>query len=68
MPLFEYKCPSCHHITEKFQTRNAPMETECEQCSAEAKRIPSMFGFTIPGFQDGQAIEGVEHGSSRPTE
>lgn len=43
MPLFNYKCPECEHIMEKFQHNStAVLEIKCEECGAEGceKQLP----------------------------
>lgn len=41
MPTYEYRCLSCSHTFEAFQTINALPLTECPQCGKEVKRLIS---------------------------
>jgi len=44
MPLFEYRCKECGHVTEFLEKADAKAEHECEQCgSTKTDRILSAF-------------------------
>ena len=49
MPIYEYKCQDCDHITEKLlRMSERPKHVECEKdgCTANAVRIPpTSFGY-----------------------
>jgi putative FmdB family regulatory protein len=51
MPLFEYRCPECHHLVERLITTNPPPDTTpclcC--CEADAARVASVASFQIKG-------------------
>lgn len=34
MPTYEYKCNSCEHTFEKFQSMSTPNPTKCPECGA----------------------------------
>jgi len=39
MPTYEYKCNSCNHTFELFQSMTAEPATECPECSGPVKRL-----------------------------
>lgn len=41
MPTYEYKCPKCGTLFERFQRITAPPELPCPKCGATAKRLIS---------------------------
>jgi putative FmdB family regulatory protein len=44
MPLFEYRCEKCGHVTEFLEKAGSEAEHECEQCgSKNTDRILSAF-------------------------
>lgn len=63
MPIYEYGCPGCGLIEERFRPMSeSHMGSLCPNCGAETPRIPSRFGFEIPGFKHGQRIDADEIG------
>jgi len=50
MPVFEYECGECQHITEEIHTISENVrETTCEKCGAPASRIVSLSSFHLVG-------------------
>ena len=50
MPIYEYRCQSCHHELEKLQRLRDPVLTHCPQCGkAKLRRIMSAAGFRLKG-------------------
>ena len=50
MPLFEYECSDCSHITEFLESRDSTAKHECEQCgSGDMHRIMSLFSASSEG-------------------
>ena len=44
MPLFEYRCKECDHVTEFLEKADTKAEHQCEQCgSKKTDRILSAF-------------------------
>ncbi|MEW6536316.1 MAG: FmdB family zinc ribbon protein [Candidatus Auribacterota bacterium] len=39
MPTYEYKCNSCDHTFELFQSMTADPVTKCPECSGTVKRL-----------------------------
>jgi len=39
MPTYDYKCTSCKHIFEYFQSMNDDPLSVCPECSGEVKRM-----------------------------
>lgn len=63
MPIYEYGCPECGMIEERFRPMSeSHMASICPHCGTETPRVPSRFGFEIPGFKDGQRIDADEIG------
>jgi len=45
MPLFDYKCQHCGHITEVLQQPRATAKPKCPKCgSTQMKKLLSAFG------------------------
>ena len=42
MPLYEYKCNSCEHIFEEFQSINDEPIKNCPLCNSSVKKIISL--------------------------
>jgi len=58
MPVYEYQCPECNHITEQVRFLKEYEEgctVKCEKCGANAKRILSTFRYGMG--RGGQAIK-----------
>lgn len=50
MPIYEYRCQSCHHELEKLQRLSDPVLTVCPQCGkAKLRRLISAAGFRLKG-------------------
>jgi len=61
MPLFEYRCKKCGHVTEFLERAQSKAEHECEQCgSGQVERILSAFAVKEGGASGSS-------GSSCPT-
>jgi putative FmdB family regulatory protein len=44
MPIFEYKCADCGHVTEFLEARGAKRQHACEKCrSAKTRKVLSTF-------------------------
>lgn len=44
MPIFEYKCKQCGHVTEVLQKSSRPGKHACEKCgSADLQKLLSGF-------------------------
>ena len=42
MPIYEFKCDKCGHVTEQIvPMKDAKEKIKCEKCNEEAKRIIS---------------------------
>ena len=62
-PIYEHRCPACGLEDEEFKPMSeANMPPVCPVCGAQTVRIPSRFGFEIPGFKHGQRIDPDEIG------
>jgi len=45
MPIFEYKCRDCGHLTEVLERPGAKEKHACEKCgSRQMKKVLSVFG------------------------
>ena len=49
MPLYEYKCISCHKHTEKIQKFSDPEITTCPHCSGKLERVLSAPAVSFKG-------------------
>lgn len=50
MPIYEYKCTKCEHITEQmFSISTFPSFIECPFCTNKAHKIISMNSFVLSG-------------------
>jgi len=48
MPMFEYKCRKCGHVTEFLEERDSKSEHRCEACtSPETVKMLSTFGVRV---------------------
>ena len=47
MPIYEYKCRKCNHITEMWQKFSDPPIDQCEECGGKVKKIISQNTFHI---------------------
>lgn len=39
MPHYDYKCKTCAHVFETFQSMNEELLTVCPECGGELKRL-----------------------------
>lgn len=61
MPLFEYRCKECGHVTEFLEKADSKAQHECEQCgSTKTDRLLSAFS-----VKEGRSSRSV--GSSCPS-
>ncbi len=51
MPIYEYRCDDCEHVTELLRTMNqADDKARCESCgSGKTRRVQSVFAATVAG-------------------
>jgi putative FmdB family regulatory protein len=49
MPIYEYKCSKCGHITEAWQGFSDPPLSTCEACGGPVKKIISQNTFHLKG-------------------
>ena len=51
MPIYEYQCGQCGHISEKLQSRTDPPPQTCPSCGAQGslERIISQTSFHLKG-------------------
>jgi len=49
MPVYEYKCNKCGHITEMWQKFSDPPLAKCEICGGSVKKIISQNTFHLKG-------------------
>ena len=61
MPLFEYRCKACGHVTEFLERADARTEHPCEQCgSTDTDKVLSAFAV-------GKGQPSASAGASCPT-
>jgi putative FmdB family regulatory protein len=49
MPIYEYKCDICGHVTEAWQKFSDPPLSACEVCGGAVKKIISANTFHLKG-------------------
>ena len=49
MPIYEYECRKCGHITETWQSFSDPPLTKCELCHGKVKKLISQSSFQLKG-------------------
>jgi len=49
MPIYEYQCMKCGHITEAWQKFSDPPLGECELCHGKVKKLISQSTFHLKG-------------------
>jgi putative FmdB family regulatory protein len=49
MPVYEYKCSKCGHITEAWQKSSDPPLHACDVCGGSVKKIISQNTFHLKG-------------------
>ncbi|MBN1900306.1 zinc ribbon domain-containing protein [Candidatus Sumerlaeota bacterium] len=63
MPVYEYQCADCKHITEFLERFDNKEPHECEKChSGKMSRILSRFG-SVSGNSDGESFDGEDSSS-----
>jgi len=56
MPLFEYKCKQCGHMTEVLERRGSRARRKCEKCgSPKMEKVFSTFGVGKTGASAGDS-------------
>jgi putative FmdB family regulatory protein len=63
MPIYEYKCNKCGHITEIWQKFSDPPLGQCEVCGGSVKKIISQNTFHLKG--SGWYVTDYASGSSK---
>lgn len=49
MPIYEYRCLKCGHITEKLRKLSDPPLKTCERCSGKLEKLFSRTSFQLKG-------------------
>jgi putative FmdB family regulatory protein len=49
MPIYEYECTACNHITEAVQRFSDSPLTECAQCHGQLRKLISRSTFHLKG-------------------
>ncbi len=49
MPLYEYKCQACSHVSEVIQRMSDPPLSTCDRCGGELKKLLSAPAFQFKG-------------------
>ena len=49
MPIYEYRCDTCGHVTEAWQKFSDPPMSTCEACGGPVKKIISANTFHLKG-------------------
>ncbi|MDR1083531.1 MAG: zinc ribbon domain-containing protein [Deltaproteobacteria bacterium] len=49
MPIYEYECQNCHHVTETIQKFSDPPLTVCPECGGPISKLMSMNSFVLKG-------------------
>ncbi|MFW6164003.1 MAG: FmdB family zinc ribbon protein [Planctomycetota bacterium] len=56
MPIYEYKCTECEHVTEVLERPGKPSRPTCRQCgSRRLEKVFSAFGLGKRGTSSGGA-------------
>jgi len=63
MPIYEYRCTSCHHTLEALQKLSDAPLSECPRCGAALEKMISRTSFQMKG--GGWYSEG--YGGSKPS-
>jgi len=51
MPLYEFKCEKCDHVTEEI-VKLGVTEIECPKCTGKAQKKMSSSNFVVNGFSE----------------
>ena len=68
MPLYEYECADCGHLTEVLQRLSDPPLTECPKCGGSMKKLLSAPAFQFKGtgwYVTDYARKGQSEGESK---
>jgi putative FmdB family regulatory protein len=60
MPIYQYQCKDCEHVTENIEKHDAKPPEWCSQCGGtEIRRVPSLSSFRLKGdgWYKGEAKE-----------
>jgi len=49
MPIYEYECTKCGHVTEVWQKFSDPPLEKCEACGGEVRKLISQSTFHLKG-------------------
>jgi len=49
MPVYEYECPNCKGIIERYRRMDSKKNAVCIKCGCEAKKIISNSTFELKG-------------------
>jgi putative FmdB family regulatory protein len=49
MPIYEYECKKCGHVTEAWQSFSSPPLSKCELCNGKVKKLISQSTFHLKG-------------------
>ena len=49
MPIYEYECKSCGHISEELQKFSDPPLKKCRECGGKVSKLMSMNTFHLKG-------------------
>ena len=49
MPIYEYECRKCSHVTEKLQKFSDPPVKKCPHCGGKVEKLMSLNSFHIKG-------------------
>ena len=49
MPIYEYECQKCGHVTEAWQGFSDPPLQKCEDCRGKVRRLISQSTFHLKG-------------------
>ena len=71
MPLYEYKCTTCHEHTEKIQKFSDPEITVCPHCGGHLERVLSAPAVSFKGggwYADGYGSKKASSSESKADE
>jgi putative FmdB family regulatory protein len=49
MPIYEYECTKCGHITEAWQKFSDPPLSKCQHCKGKMRKLISQSSFHLKG-------------------
>jgi putative FmdB family regulatory protein len=50
VPIYEYRCSSCSHLTEAMQAMGSGPPGPCEECGGPLKRVYGRVGVVFSGW------------------